>query len=274
MATRAAAGRVRASVFSARVCRGTLNVIVRSLPATGLVSKIVTGGRGLGLALGRCSGWCYGLTRAGPRRRAGRRFGGQQAAPAPRAGRAAAGRSGAADPTDPPGRRIRPHHRRRRRSPSTPRPTVPTIGRAKSRVGASTCSPWMGRAPGIACTAEFGGRSSSVFAQHDRLHERLGTGVGHFLGVRASGRSRPTGPAERPTRPTGQPGRAVLSMPIRTTGRSIMIASPRSPSSSPRGAGSRRWLRRLPPSSCGCSTVGAQLLRQRPFSRRSDAVLR
>ena len=151
-------------------------------------------------------------------------------------------------------------------------PTVPRMGRAKSRVGASICSLWIGSAPLIANTSELAGRASSVsryvIASTNASSPAAATFLAYVAALMSTSFASFVAAAV-----AASPSTTVLSIPIRTTGRSLAITSSSSPSTSPRSAVTRRWLSRFDPFSWGSTIEACQAVFHRPASFWSWAVV-
>src|SRR5512132_1584044 len=149
-------------------------------------------------------------------------------------------------------------------------PTVPMIGRAKSRVGASIWLVRMESAPGIARILEPSGRSGasmrSTIARTNASLPAAATFAAYALALILTTFASRIADALALSLLTFD-----LSMPILNTVRSSTIAAPSSPSSSPRSGYRRRCVSRFVPSSCGCTMLGCQLVFHCPDSLDSLA---
>ena len=247
MATSALAGLVLARVFSASFCSPTFSVVVSGLPGTGLTSNNTIGsasaaGDGVGEGLAELP---LGFAAANRTRTPG----------VPRS--CASYRCcNPESPTWSPATTAPPDLSTSSLAAS---PTVPMMGRAKSRVGASIWLVRMESAPGMARIREPMGRSAasirSTMARTKASLPAAATSAAYAFGsILTTFASRIADALAL------SPLTFDLSIPIRNTDRSSTIGTPSSPSSSPRSGLRRRCDSRFVPSSWGCTMPGCHVV--------------
>jgi hypothetical protein len=149
-------------------------------------------------------------------------------------------------------------------------PTVPSRARANSRVGASGRSSGSSTAPGSPGSTGAAARARPTRAGR---WPRRRPPVPRPTTSRRTGRRRrrPVGERTRRACPLGGP--PVLSMPTRSTGRSVTSTSSSMPRISPRSGSTGETTSCSPGRSSGASSSGDQVARHVPSTTSSSAVV-